>query len=143
MTSFKTELLMLIGAGKNYKTISKEVGLQSSQTDGAEIKEIQRRCYLQKAVVVQLRSHGIVREFANEHELTSKQLKASPTLASVHESIRRSLNSSDVPGTVARRKRSKKNTSAHLQFAKDHKDMPEGCAWKISGFLSHKMALQL
>jgi len=48
---------------------------------------------------------------------------------SVHEStIRKTLNKNGVPGRIARRKPplSKKNIAAHLKFAKDHLDDPEG-----------------
>ena len=51
---------------------------------------------------------------------------------SVHEStIRKTLNKNGVYGRTAQRKPllSKKNIAAHLKFAKDHRDDPEGY-WK-------------
>ena len=127
-------------AGKGYKTISKEFGLHQST-----VRQIVYKWRKFKTIVTLPRSgrptkitprarRVIVGEVTKDPRVTSKQLKASLTLANVnvHEStIRRTLNNNGVHGRVARRKPllSKKNIAAHLQFAKDHVDKPEGY-WK-------------
>ncbi|MBN3293577.1 TCB1 transposase, partial [Polypterus senegalus] len=78
--------------------------------------------------------HVIVGEVTKDPRVTSKQLKASLTLANVHvheSTIRRTMNNNGVHGRVARRKPllSKKNITARLQFAKDYVDKPE-VYWK-------------
>uniref|UniRef100_A0AAR2LFJ0 Transposase Tc1-like domain-containing protein n=1 Tax=Pygocentrus nattereri TaxID=42514 RepID=A0AAR2LFJ0_PYGNA len=127
-------------AGKGYKTISKEFGLYQSI-----IRQIVYKWRKFKTIVSLPRSgrptkntprarRVIVGEVTKDPRVTSKQLKASLTLANVnvHEStIRRTLNNNGVHGRVARRKPllSKKNNAARLQFATDHVDKPEGY-WK-------------
>ena len=69
--------------------------------------------------------HVKVPEVTKEPRVTSKQTKASLTLANVnvHEfTIRRTLNNNGVNYSITRRKPllSKKNIAVHLQFANDY-----------------------
>uniref|UniRef100_A0A8C4TBF5 Transposase n=1 Tax=Erpetoichthys calabaricus TaxID=27687 RepID=A0A8C4TBF5_ERPCA len=126
-------------AGKGYKIISKEFGLHQSTVRQTVYK------WRKFKTIVTLPRRGrptkitprarcvIVGEVTKDPRVTSKQLKASLTLANVHvheSTIRRTLNNNGVHGRVARRKPLlSKKTLLLVCSLLDHVDKPQGY-WK-------------
>ncbi len=136
LNKFKNRWETKYQSGKGYKAISKALGLQRSTVRAIIHK------WRKLGTVVNLPRSGrptkitsraqwrLIHEVIKEPRTTSKELQASfaSIKVSVHDStIRKRLGKNGIHGRVPRQKPllTKKNTKAHLTFAKKYLDYPQ------------------
>ncbi len=132
----RNKIVHMYQSGKGYKAISKALGLQRTTVRAIIHK------WRKLVTVVKLPRSGrptkitpraqrrLIQEVIKEPKITSKELQASlaSIKVSVHDStIRKRLGKNSTHGRVPRQKPllTKKNTKAHLTFAKKYLDYPQ------------------